>query len=58
MDDIASYQSSETAWRYDSRVGRLKEKIEQTQNLLQTLEEELKQLEARPPLYHLFNWSA
>lgn len=57
-DDFRSYQSAETEWRYRSAITRLKEDIKNTESLLATQKNKLAYLEAHPPLYEHFNWSA
>lgn len=56
--DLSNYQSSETAWRYDSMKSRLFCRIRDTEKELHRLRAQLDELERKPPLYHLFNWSA
>jgi hypothetical protein len=57
-EDLSSYQSSETAWRYDSAIFRAECDIKQARLDLDKAEKRLKDLKDKPPLYHLFNWSA
>ena len=57
-DDFISYQTSDTAWRYGSRVGRLEDEIANLKQLLATAEAQLLWLREHPPLYEYFNWSA
>jgi hypothetical protein len=57
-DDLYSYQSAETAWRYDLYLKDHKSYIEHLKLALAKEQERLEWLEKHPPLYHLFNWSA
>lgn len=56
--DFASYQSKETAWRYDSRMTMTLRKIEDCYAKMDTAQQELIYLLEHPPLYDTFNWSA
>jgi predicted RNase H-like nuclease (RuvC/YqgF family) len=57
-DDLSEYQHKETAWRYDSKCTRLRERIAHIEYSLAEYKAELSRLEANPPLYALMNWSA
>ncbi len=57
-DDLSSYQSSNTAWRYDNRLARLRDEIANLEQILANGRAELARLEANPPMHELFNWSA
>lgn len=55
---LDTYQTSDTAWRWQARKDRLEDEIEILEIALDKQRDELIRLERRPPLYHLFNWSA
>jgi hypothetical protein len=56
--DFKSYQSADTAWRYESQIKLIKNDIEKAETKLAELKLRLKKLEDNPPLYDTFNWSA
>lgn len=56
--DLSSYQTKETAWRWESRRQRAIERVQEAQEKLSLAEAELRHLEAHPPMYELMNWSA
>lgn len=58
MSDATEYQSAETSWRFHSRRSQLRDKIAHVEKALAELQMELVELESKPPLYNLFNWSA
>jgi hypothetical protein len=55
---LDTYQTADTAWRWQSRKDRLEDEIENLEIELDKRRDALIWLERRPPLYHLFNWSA
>lgn len=57
-DDLRGYQTAETAWRYNSQIGRLSTEIAHFELELAVRKARLNEIQKRPPLYHLFNWSA
>jgi hypothetical protein len=56
--DATSYQSADTEWRYYSQLSRAQDALEEALRNLEATEQRLAYLKARPPLTHLFNWSA
>jgi hypothetical protein len=58
MSDFTSYQSAETEWRYYSQLSRANDALEKALDDVRKAEAWIARLEARPPLTHLFNWSA
>lgn len=53
-----SYQSAETEWRYEVHISRAKDEINRLEALLKIEKNKLDELESKPPMTHLFNWSA
>jgi len=56
--NLTTYQTSDTAWRYENQLARAKADIANMRNLLAVAEQRVKYLEDHPPLYAYFNWSA
>lgn len=56
--DSFSYQSAETAWRYDTYMSDAKRELAEAERALASALARIAWLEAHPPLSDLFNWSA
>lgn len=56
--DLKGYQTKETEWRFHLRRGTLLRLVEIAERELAVVRADLDELEAHPPMYHLFNWSA
>lgn len=57
-DDLSSYQSADTAWRYDLLVHDAEKDMARAEQLLDEAKARLDWLRAHPPLREYFNWSA